>query len=38
MVSFSRMYLGVHYLTDIIGGLFLGLLSAAITTFLILGA
>lgn len=28
IVSFSRMYLGVHYLTDIIGGMMVGVLSS----------
>lgn len=28
LVSFSRLYLGVHYLSDVLGGIFLGLLCA----------
>ncbi len=28
LVSFSRIYLGVHYLSDVVGGIFVGLLSA----------
>ena len=30
IVSFSRMYLGVHYLTDIAGGILVGLLASGI--------
>jgi undecaprenyl-diphosphatase len=30
LVSFSRIYLGVHYLTDILGGAALGILVAVI--------
>lgn len=30
VVSFSRMYLGVHYLTDILGGILVGLLASGI--------
>lgn len=30
IVSFSRMYLGVHYLTDILGGILIGLLASGI--------
>lgn len=30
IVSFSRMYLGVHYLTDILGGILVGLIASGI--------
>lgn len=30
IVSFSRMYLGVHYLTDVLGGIFVGLIASLI--------
>jgi undecaprenyl-diphosphatase len=34
IVSFSRMYLGVHYLTDILGGILVGLLASGIIYFI----
>lgn len=34
VVSFSRMYLGVHYLTDILGGILVGLLASGIIYFI----
>ena len=30
LVSFSRMYLGVHYLTDILGGIIVGLFASGV--------
>lgn len=30
IVSFSRMYLGVHFLTDIVGGILVGLLASGV--------
>lgn len=35
LVSFSRIYLGVHFLSDILGGVLLGLISATIVVSLI---
>lgn len=32
LVSFSRLYLGVHYTSDIVGGIFLGFISASVLT------
>jgi membrane-associated phospholipid phosphatase len=37
-VSYSRIYLGVHYLGDILGGICVGLLSGAIVYHLYLYA
>lgn len=34
IVSFSRMYLGVHYLTDILGGILVGLLASGIIYYI----
>ncbi|MES2529124.1 MAG: phosphatase PAP2 family protein [Bdellovibrionota bacterium] len=34
IVSFSRMYLGVHYLSDILGGILVGLISSGIIYFI----
>lgn len=35
LVSFSRLYLGVHYLSDLIGGAALGFLSGVLIVFLL---
>lgn len=35
MIAFSRLYLDVHYPTDIIGGIILGLLCSIIANFLV---
>lgn len=33
LISFSRLYLRVHYLTDVLGGMMLGLFNGALTVF-----
>ncbi len=33
-IAFSRMYLRVHYLTDVLGGIFLGFLDSSLITLL----
>jgi len=35
MIGFSLVYLGIHFLTDVIGGWFLGLAVAALITILL---
>ncbi|MCW3745627.1 phosphatase PAP2 family protein [Enterococcus gallinarum] len=35
MIGLSRVYLGIHFLTDVIGGWFLGLAVAALITILL---
>lgn len=34
MISFSRVYLRVHYLSDVIGGVILGIVDASVVSFL----
>ncbi len=35
LIAFSRMYVGVHYLSDIAGGAVMGILSAGIASFIV---
>ena len=34
IISYSRIYLGVHYLSDVLGGMFVGFCSASLVIFL----
>jgi undecaprenyl-diphosphatase len=33
-IAFSRMYLRVHYFTDVMGGIILGILDGSLVTFI----
>ncbi|MGE0634335.1 MAG: phosphatase PAP2 family protein [Pseudobdellovibrionaceae bacterium] len=35
LVSFSRIYLGVHYSSDVAGGIAVGFLSAVVATYIL---
>jgi undecaprenyl-diphosphatase len=35
LVAFSRLYLGVHYLSDLVGGIVIGVLCGALVYFCI---
>ena len=35
LIAFSRIYVGVHYITDILGGIFIGLVFSSLTVWVL---